>query len=516
MVKNKMVYLKSTRRDFLKLAQLLPLGLLSQLISVDQRLPSKNEKSPNILIIVFDALSARNMSLYGYPRQTTPNIEQAANEGGTIFHRHYASGSWTPPGTASLLTGTYPWSHRSLHSFGTVKNPFEYQNIFAQLNSQYNTFAYSHNEFVNVLLAQFHPHIDQLINRERLCLYSDHYSDKIFENNFITFSQAEEMLFWRRDGSPSASLLLSRIKRSNRLKVGIMLNQKYEKRFPRGIPNSILTHFTIEDVTKWIETQTQIEKQPFFGYIHLLPPHHPYNTRYDFIDKFVDHWQPIQKPESVFSEQFEQDTLNEQRRHYDEFIGYVDAEFGRLFDSLKSNGILDNTYLILTSDHGEMFERGILMHTTPTLYEPILHIPLIIWTPNESQRINFQTPTSCIDLIPTIANIMNKPIPNWCEGQVLPGLGGQIDKHRSIFAVDSKENSKYKPLNQGSIAHYTGPYKLTYYFGYDQSPNFFEFYNIETDPEELNNLYPQHPAAAKSMEKELLERLSNSNQQFQR
>lgn len=70
------------------------------------------------------------MSLYGYPRQTTPNIEKAVDEGATVFHRHYAGGSWTPSGTASLMTGTYPWTHRALHAFSTARNKFKHQNLF--------------------------------------------------------------------------------------------------------------------------------------------------------------------------------------------------------------------------------------------------------------------------------------------------------------------------------------------------------------------------------------------------
>ena len=62
---------------------------------------------PNVLIVVFDAWSALNCSLYGYPRDTTPNIKRLA-EKGTVYHNHYAAGTWTIPGTSSLLTGALP------------------------------------------------------------------------------------------------------------------------------------------------------------------------------------------------------------------------------------------------------------------------------------------------------------------------------------------------------------------------------------------------------------------------
>ncbi len=65
-----------------------------------------------MVVIVFDAFSAYNISLYGYQRETTPNIARWA-ERAVVYHNHNAGGNFTIPGTASLLTGTYPWTHRA-------------------------------------------------------------------------------------------------------------------------------------------------------------------------------------------------------------------------------------------------------------------------------------------------------------------------------------------------------------------------------------------------------------------
>ena len=101
-----------TRRDFLKLAGLLPLSyatprLVDSLKKIDQ-----SGIIQNVVIVVFDAFSAHNISLYGYRRETTPNIARWA-ERAVVYHNHYAGGNFTTPGTASLLTGTYPWTHRA-------------------------------------------------------------------------------------------------------------------------------------------------------------------------------------------------------------------------------------------------------------------------------------------------------------------------------------------------------------------------------------------------------------------
>ena len=100
------------------------------------------------------------------------------------------------------------------------------------------------------------------------------------------------------------------------------------------------------------------------------------------------------KPDSPFSTGVNPDVLIQQRRMYDEFIAYVDDEVRRLFDLLEQNGTLDNTIVILTSDHGELFERGIAGHSTNSLNDPILNIPLFIWKPGQTQRVDVFERTS--------------------------------------------------------------------------------------------------------------------------
>ena len=104
---------KINRRDFLKLTALLTLAS-SSLVHTLNSVAAQTGKitQPNILIIVFDVLSALHLPLYGYPRDTAPNISRFAQKA-TVFHNHYAGGNYTTPGTASLLTGALPWSHRA-------------------------------------------------------------------------------------------------------------------------------------------------------------------------------------------------------------------------------------------------------------------------------------------------------------------------------------------------------------------------------------------------------------------
>ncbi|MBV5323308.1 sulfatase-like hydrolase/transferase, partial [bacterium] len=157
---------------------------------------------------------------------------------------------------------------------------------------------------------------------------------------------------------------------------------------------------------------------PVFGYFHFLPPHDPYRTPSEFFGQFRnDGYKPDEKPKDVLAtyQDKERDT-NVLRQYYDEFILYVDREFGRMFNLLENSGQLENTILVLTSDHGEMFERGIVMHGTDALYEPLIRIPLLIFEPGVKIRTDVYEPTSAVDLLPTLAYLSGHSIPDWTEG----------------------------------------------------------------------------------------------------
>ena len=113
-----------TRRELLKLLALLPaVGIPGPAPRRRASPRPQGQLPPNILILVFDALSAEHVQLYGYRRSTTPNLARFA-ERAVVFHSHYSAGSFTTSGTASLLTGSYPWSHRAINLQGTALDEF--------------------------------------------------------------------------------------------------------------------------------------------------------------------------------------------------------------------------------------------------------------------------------------------------------------------------------------------------------------------------------------------------------
>ena len=243
--------------------------------------------------------------------------------------------------------------------------------------------------------------------------------------------------------------------------------------------------------------------------MHLFPPHAPYNPPRQYNQSFDDGWRPPRKPEHFFSDGHKPGKQNALRREYDEYIAYVDAEFGRLYDLLEAGGLLENSCLIFTSDHGEMLERGISYHNTPVLYEPIIRAPLMIVKPGQTQREDVDFPTSAVDLLPTLLELAGAPIPSWAEGRVLPGFeAGARTAGQSVFALEAKQSPKVGPLTKATAALIKDNLKLIYYTGYPGFEDVYEMYDLEADVEEMQDLYSASDPLARSMKDELTAKLS--------
>jgi arylsulfatase A-like enzyme len=172
-----------------------------------------------------------------------------------------------------------------------------------------------------------------------------------------------------------------------------------------------------------------------------------------------------------------------------------------LFQSLESSGVLDDTILVLTSDHGEQFERGVKGHLQRTLHQPIMKIPLFIFDPDQNERVDIYENTSSIDLLPTMLELSKKPIPDWIEGQVLPFYNSSY-RNVPIFANVARGTIGKEPIKQGTFSVIKDGIKLIYYFGYEDLPDGmpqYELYKLEEDPEELVNLYESESKIAQSL-----------------
>lgn len=473
-----------SRREFMKLMGLFPLLA----IRGSERTFSTNPDAPNILFLVFDTLSAKHISMFGYPRDTMPNLAKFA-ERATVFNQHYSGGSFTTPGTASILTGMYPFNHRAFQPYGTVKQDYADRNLFTLFNQAgYHTQSFSQNLLVNILVDQFIEGVSEYVPPARLALAAKEFADDFFTRDYGLAVQAERR-YLNPVGQYPNSLFLSLVSKyyEDQLRKGLRKDTKDD--FPRGLPQNHDIFYILEDVVDWGLDRYPAMQQPFLSYMHVMPPHDPYNPRADFIGRYAD--QPANnpvKPTHFFDEDRDQKFLDKKREQYDEYIAYVDAEFGRLIDGLEAQGALENTWVVFGSDHGELFERGIYRHITPVLYEPVIRVPLLMRAPGQSERVDVHTPTSNVDILPTLLHLTGQQIPAGLDGKVLPPWG-MTDPERVIFAADAKSNPKLGPLNKGTITAIQNQHKLVHYFGYGGYESEYEYFDLSRDPEELDNRY---------------------------
>jgi arylsulfatase A-like enzyme len=490
-----------TRREFLKLASVFSLSpLLNALPNLNLAHTGQKQTLPNVIIILFDSLTARNLSLYGYPRKTSPNLEKFAGKA-TVYHNHHSASSFTTPSTASLLTSTYPWTHRVLSVYGLFKPSIAYNNLFRSLGDAYHREVYAQNIIVDALLYQLEDWLDDHVRLDAFSLTGNLIYNKLFPKDAISGKQTFDNFLFRRE-EPHGSLMLSLFYDLSTLLRIRLVEKKLVNLYPTEVPRLANTdvYFSFDQVTDGIMGLLDDLPPSSFTYFHLMPPHEPYVPSRSYLDMFDDGWAPTPKKKHPLSNRLPENRLNERRLAYDQFIVNLDNEFGRIMDHLKNTGKLDNSYVIFTADHGELFERGTHGHSGPLLFEPVIHIPLIISAPGQAERQDIYELTSNVDIMPTFLKLANLPIPEWCFGKPLPGLGGNDTSERSIFIVEAKENPSYQPLSKASVAVIQGQYKLVHYIGYEKYADNYELYDLENDPDELDNLYDSHPMASQLKE----------------
>jgi arylsulfatase A-like enzyme len=505
-----------TRRDFLKLASLFAAGTFSALTAR----PHKQEESrSNIIIILFDAMSARHMSLYGYARETTPELSRFA-ERCTVYNAHYSASNFTTSGVASMLTGMYPWKHRALTQGGIVKRDVVPYNPYTLLGNDYYRLMFSQNFWPDRLVSQYYDQVDDFLPQTAYSMRGNTLVKSwVGKDRLLASIAFDEFLFPAQTDRPGSAFLnyfyKSRVSHS-------IETQKLQPGYPSGIPEvEGYDVYLNEKIYKGVlaEILSLQDKQPYFAYFHLFSPHSPYKPGGKFSRLFrndgfsIPPKQVVPQFASLYRESDE--SLLRKRTAYDRQIAQVDSEFGKLIDELDASGVLEDSYLIATSDHGEMFERGFSGHGGRLMYEPVLRSPLLIHAPKQAERKDVNITTSNVDVLPTLLSIAGKDIPQALEGQVLAAFGGAENLERPVFSVAAWQNSAFLPLTKAAFAMHKGAYKLIAYLGYGGDDGIYELYDIEKDPEELHELSKEEISVFAGMKEEFLTHLADANRPFE-
>jgi arylsulfatase A-like enzyme len=310
---------------------------------LESHLPDKNNRTgrPNILLIVMDTVRADSLSCYNPEIDDTPNLEKIAAEG-CLYLKAISPSPWTLPSHASIFTGLYPSQHGAVWDNRFLDEGFLTMAEFFS-ESGYQTVGFVENPFVgrNLGLAQ-------------------------------GFREYYEMYAYPRRA------VLPRLIDRARAKL-------FHFRETREYTKSSIGAFKM-----WLlRNQKSPDSRPFFAFLNLMSAHLPNYPRPGFTSiqppaEELKRIEPVnQIPEKFHLPQYRlnEEQLELMRLLYDSDVSYLDDGIGRLFAFLKKTGTLENTILVVTSDHGENFGDHRLIEHQFCLYNSLLHIPLIIVYP---------------------------------------------------------------------------------------------------------------------------------------
>jgi arylsulfatase A-like enzyme len=305
---------------------------------------SQPASAPNVLLVVWDTVRARNLSLYGYERPTTPNLERWARSA-AVFERAMSTSPWTLPSHASMFTGEWPQDLSA--GFEMALDGKQLTLAEALTGAGYTTAGFVANTFYcgyELGLARGFARYDDYPVSPR----------ELFVSSTLVRTVAN---------SPSVRDVVG-----------------YHDNIPRRDAADVTDSFI-----KW---QSTVRGRPFFAFLNYFDAHEPYLPPAPFDQAFGPG--PVDSPAFLhelrrsfrldWSRRSESDIQGEINR-YDGAIAYLDSELNRLLSALQARGALEDTIVIVTSDHGEQFgEHGLFVHGN-SLYQPLLHVPLIVRFP---------------------------------------------------------------------------------------------------------------------------------------
>lgn len=382
-----------------------------------------------VLFIAIDTLRADHLSCYGYRYKTSPNIDRLACEG-VVFLNAYANGIPTTPAFTTIFTGLHSITHRVVSHGGAETLPSGIPLLSEILRD--NGFRTCAVDNLFTIKPYFARGYEYYINPRSKSPHFIRAEEINFEAiKWMKEHRDEDFFLFLHYWDPHSPYLPP---------------EKYRSIFYQGKDPFALDNKSMEPAKKQIP-------YPFFKKWH-----------YDFLGNPSD--------------------VNYIIAQYDGEIKYVDDAIGEILEMLKGWGLEEDTLLILTSDHGENLTEHNFFFDHQGLYEPVLHIPLIIRFGEKFSHKRIEGIVQHIDITPTILDILNIKVELEFDGRsFLPLVKGEIEKANDV--VVSTECTW-----RAGIAIRKGDWKLIKTI--DQglySTSSKELYNLKRDPQEMENLY---------------------------
>lgn len=428
----------------------------------------------NIVFIVVDALRTRNLGCYGYSKSISPNIDELAKKG-LVFENAFACSNVTDASLTTIFSGMYPTSHgilshggrflgRQIGKVETRKLDESGIRLLPQIlrAKGYTTLAVD-------WLGRWHTR------------GYNYYSGMLHEANPISFPLKKVDSFIRLMSRRYAYLKQSTIIDDAHLvtaKAKLLIKRNLHKRF--------------------------------FLFVHYWGTHTPYASPTSFYKKVV--------PEKGRGEILgflsrirvgwsRKIRFNEKITRYLASIAYVDQQIGMLIEALENYGILDQTLIVLTSDHGESLTEHEIYFDHHGLYDVTIHVPLIIKHPAFPKHKKISGFVQHFDLVPTILDIFDFRTEKLDGKSILPLIYQEKSQlHSAVYAEEA--------LRQRKRAIRTKDYKYIQALSKKEAicrackrihGGVEELYDLNDDPEETKNIIQERPTIARLLKNNLSE-----------
>ena len=421
-------------------------------------LPLAAPGAPNVLLIILDTVRALNLSLYGYTRQTSPALERFARRG-IVFDRAISAAPWTLPSHASLFTGRWP---HELSADWRVPLDATYPTLAEVLAQRgYATAGFVANAY-------------NAGEGSGLARGFTHYEDfKTSVGTILLGSALGRYL--------TGSSWLRRV-------VG------YYDEIGRKRASEVNA-----EVLHWI-TRRNAGGRPFFAFVNYYDAHSPYLPPAPF-DTLFDKLRIPPNPLLVNDRPTTPSEVLGDVAAYDESLAALDHALGLLLDELDRRGVLGNTIVIITADHGEEFgEHGLLEHGN-SLYIQALHVPLLVVFPGSVPRgVRISQPVTLRDLPATVLALAGPVAAGSGSSPELPGYSlARFWKGRTTTMSGSgadvlvsevryaRGTPRWYPVSKGDMASLVDSTQHLIRSGDGAT----ELYAIDSDPGEQRNVANQ-------------------------
>ena len=438
-------------------------------------LPRAAAGAQNVLLIVWDTVRAANTSLHGYRRPTTPNLIRLASRG-VRFDRAFASSSWTLPSHASMLTGRWPHELRV-----GWKTPV--RDDVPVLAGYLASHGYA--------TAGFVANLDYCSRETGLARGFAHYED--FPYSFVDTFKRYIALGRRIDASLWTSTVDAWVERMTGYWYDLIPRSKEHLKNADAINDAFLG---------WLGKQPR-KGRPFFAFLNYNDAHSPYEVPDKSIPGFG--LRPRSSRERQAIEDFimiDKTTLSVDHVQmatdvYDDCIAYLDGRLGLLLDELSRQGVLENTLVVVTSDHGEhLGDHGLFFHGG-SLYRQLVQVPLLIVGNKEVPAgRTVAEPVSLRDLPASIIDLLGLGPDHGFAGRSVARCWQP--RSPGVREVDDPllmETTKPELItNGGREPAARGPMKAVVAAGMhyiQMADGSEELYNINSDVEEKVNLAPE-------------------------